>query len=103
MSQISSKDLLVPFRTVLAFRQKIGVSRGTVSLFSPQLEEQRSLEHKGVLILRLTDPVEGSLQSILGEEKIEVFLLLSGAVQKSLLDGCRNVGRHGLAHVSDSI
>jgi hypothetical protein len=35
---------------------------------------------------------------ILGEEEIEVFLPLSGAIEKSLFDRCRNVDGYGLAH-----
>jgi hypothetical protein len=97
------EDPLIPFWTVLAFGQKIGVSGGTISLFRPELKEQRSFEHKGVLIWRPTDPVEDSFQPIFGEEEVEVFLLLAGAVEEPLFDGRRDVRRYGLAHVSDSI
>jgi hypothetical protein len=80
------EDLLISLGIVIAFGQKIGISCGTVSLFRPKFEEQRSLEHKGVLIWRPADPVQDSFQPIFGEEEVEVFLLLSGAVEESLFD-----------------
>jgi len=62
-------------------------------LLRPKLEEQRSFEHKGVLIGQPADPVEDSLQPIFGDEQVDVFLLLASAVEESLFDRHRDVGR----------
>jgi hypothetical protein len=97
------KDLLKSIKIAVSLREKVRISGGSMYLFGPELKEERPFQNKGIFMGRLADAIQNTFESVLGQEKIEVFFLGSGTIQEALLYGRSNIRGGLFAQTRDSI
>jgi hypothetical protein len=66
--------------------QKIRISGDSVIMSFPDQKQTGSFQNEPVIVGRDAEPVKESLHAVTGEQKIEIFPVVFGAVQKPLKD-----------------
>jgi hypothetical protein len=97
------KDLLKPIKVAVSLREEVRISGGSMYLFGPEFKEERPFQNKGIFMGRLADAVQNTFESVLSQEKIEVFFLSSSTIQQALLYGRSNIRGDLFAQTRDSI
>jgi hypothetical protein len=85
-----------------AISQQVKVMRRSMRRAHPQQEQVRSFHNKSFTVRRTTDSIQKTLDSIAGQDILEVFSLPPGVLEEPALDGSGQITQVALTHDTDS-
>src|SRR5713226_5578719 len=71
------KNMVEPFRGVVTANEEISIPCRTITLFRPQLEEQRAFQNENVAVTGAAQPEENALEPVLDEDQSKIHVALA--------------------------